>query len=255
MWWQTPIFVFMKTIKIWILSIALGSSAFFFSSCEEASKLIEDLGLSNEEVIQGLKEALTVGTDTSVSRLSAVDGYFKDELVKILLPEEAKPVYNVIGSIPGGQLLLDNAVLAINRAAEDAAPEATNIFVDAITGITINDGFTILNGGDTAATVYLQDKTYSPLTGLFQPKIKNSLSKPLVLGTSAEKAYGDLINAYNTASLGGILWPEIKTNSLSTHVTEKALNGLFFKVSEEERKIRRDPLHRVSEILQKVFGG
>lgn len=236
-------------LLFWLL---LGSLS--FSSCEEASKILEDLGLSNEEVVTGLKTALNVGTDTSVTRLSALDGYYKDEVVKILLPKEAEPVYNVLSSIPGGQSLLNNAIMAINRAAEDAAPEAKTIFVEAITGITIADGFTILNGGDTAATVYLADKTRLPLTDLFKPKIQTSLSKPLILNTSAEKAYTDLINAYNTASLGGILWPEIKTNSLSQHVTEKALDGLFVKVGDEERKIRRDPLHRVSEILQKVFG-
>lgn len=223
-------------------------------SCDEASKILEDLGLSNDEVVLGLKEALQVGTDTSVSNLSVADGYYKDQFVKILLPKEAEPVYNVLTSIPGGQILLDNAVLAINRAAEDAAPEAKSIFISAITGISIADGFTLLKGGDTAATVYLSSKTRLPLTDLFKPKIQTSLSKPLLLNTSAEKAYSDLINAYNNASLGGILWPQIKTNSLSQHVTEKALDGLFVKVGDEERKIRRDPLHRVSEILQRVFG-
>lgn len=245
----------MKNTRKFVLIVGLLITAFSFSSCEEATKILEDLGLTNEEVVTGLKAALKVGTDTSVTTLSAVDGYLKDEAVKILLPAEAQPVYNVLNSIPGGNLLLDNAITAINRAAEDAAPEATDIFVDAITGITIADGFSILNGGDTAATVYLQDKTFTPLTNLFAPKIKTSLSKPLFLGVSAEKSYSDLINAYNTASLGGILFPEIKTNSLSEHVTQKALNGLFLKVSEEERKIRRDPLHQVSDILKRVFGG
>ena len=232
----------------------LAVSLLSFQSCAEASKILEDLGLTNDEVVQGLKEALNVGTDTSITKLSASNGYFKDQVVKILLPKEAEPVYNVLSSIPGGQILLDNAVLAINRAAEDAAPEAKTIFVSAITGISIADGFTILKGGDTAATVYLSSKTRTPLIDLFRPKIQTSLSKPLLLNTSAEKAYGDLINAYNNASLGGILWPQIKTNSLSAHVTEKALDGLFVKVGDEERKIRRDPMHRVSEILQKVFG-
>jgi len=226
-----------------------------FFGCDKVENILNNTGLTSEEVIAGLKAALNVGTDTSVSVLSKVDGYYKDEIVKILLPEEAKNIYNVIGQIPGGNQLLENAVMSINRAAEDAAPEAKNIFINAITGITITDGFSILNGGDTAATVYLQDKTFTPLTNAFTPKIQTSLSKPLLLGISAEKAYTDLINAYNTASLGGVLWPKVLTNSLSAHVTQKALIGLFFKVSEEERKIRKDPLHRVSEILKKVFGG
>jgi hypothetical protein len=226
-----------------------------FTSCEEVSEILESTGLTNEEVISGLKTALNIGTDTSVTTLSKTDGYFKDELVKILLPAEAAPVYGVLTSLPGGSLLIDEAVLAINRAAEDAAPQGKEIFVTAITGITIADGFEILNGGDTAATIYLQGKTYNPLTDAFKPKIEASLAKPLILNTSAEQAYALVLKTYNDASLGGILWPEIKTNTLADHVTQKALTGLFFKVGEEEKKIRRDPLHRVSEILKKVFGG
>ncbi|MDP3930418.1 MAG: DUF4197 domain-containing protein [Bacteroidota bacterium] len=226
-----------------------------FTSCEEVSEILQATGLTNEEVISGLKTALNIGTDTSVTTLSKTDGYFKDELVKILLPAEAAPVYGVLTSLPGGSLLINEAVLAINRAAEDAAPEAKDIFVTAVTGITIADGFEILNGGDTAATIYLQGKTYNPLTDAFKPKIQNSLSKPLILNTSAEQAYALVLKTYNDASLGGLLWPEIKTNTLTDHVTQKALTGLFFKVGEEEKKIRRDPLHRVSDILKKVFGG
>lgn len=225
-----------------------------FTACEKAEQILQTVGLTNDEVIQGLRAALQVGSDTSVTTLSKVDGYFKDELVKILLPAEAQPVYAVIGNIPGGNLLLENAILSINRAAEDAAPEAKSIFVNAITGITITEGFDILNGGDTAATVYLHGKTYDSLTLAFAPKIKTSLSKPLILNTSAEESYTKLLNAYNAASLGGILYPEIKTNSLSEHVTRKALDGLFVKVAAEEKKIRTDPLHQVNDILKKVFG-
>lgn len=241
----------MRSLKI----AALFLLSLSFSSCEEVSEILESTGLTNEEVIQGLKTALNTGTDTSVTTLSKVDGYFKDELVKILLPAEAAPVYDVLKSIPGGSLLIEEAILSINRAAEDAAPQAKDIFVTAITGITIADGFEILNGGDTAATIYLQGKTYNPLTDAFKPKIQSSLAKPLILNTSAEEAYALVLKTYNDASLGGILWPEIKTNTLTEHVTQKALTGLFFKVGEEEKKIRRDPLHRVSEILKKVFGG
>ncbi|OYU95105.1 MAG: hypothetical protein CFE21_12425 [Bacteroidetes bacterium B1(2017)] len=240
--------------KYYVLT-ALIIGIFSFSACEKAQQILDATGLSNDEVIQGLKSALNVGSDTSVTTLSKVDGYFKDQAVKILLPEEAQPVYNVINSIPGGSILLDNAIQSINRAAEDAAPEAKVIFTDAITGITIADGFSILNGGDTAATVYLNSKTYQPLTQVFQPKIDASLAKPLLFNTSASESYTKLLNAYNTASLGGILYPEIKTNSLSEHVTKKALDGLFIKVAAEEKKIRQDPLHQVSDILKKVFGG
>lgn len=241
-----------RVVKIFTFTlISLG----LIPSCEEAKNILEDTGLTNEEVIQGLKTALNIGSDTAVTTLAKTDGYFGDIVVKILLPAEAQPVYAAVGSIPGGQLLLDEAILSINRAAEDAAPQAKAIFTTAITGITIEDGFKILNGGDTAATVYLNEKTQVPLTDAFKPKISASLAKPIILNTSAEESYAKLINTYNTASLGGILWPEIKTNSLTDHVTQKALEGLFFKVGDEERKIRKNPLHRVSDILKKVFGG
>ncbi|MCK6611173.1 MAG: DUF4197 domain-containing protein [Bacteroidia bacterium] len=243
----------MRTLRIFSL-LLLTSASFLVVSCEKIDTILQTVGLSNEEVILGLKTALNVGSDTSVTVLSKVDGYYKDELVKILLPDEAQPVYDVVNKIPGGSLLIDNAVLAINRAAEDAAPQAKPIFVNAITGITIADGFSILNGGDTAATIYLKGKTYDSLTMAFSPKINASLSKPVLGSVSAASAYKDLVDAYNTASLGGILFPQITTNTLGEHVTKKALDGLYYKVSEEERKIRKDPLHRVSEILQKVFG-
>jgi hypothetical protein len=245
----------MKKIKNSLFLGLIMISLLSFQSCEEASKILEDLGISNEEVVEGLKTALTIGTDTSVTTLSQTDGYFKDELVKILLPAEAAPVFNVLSNLPGGSLLINEAVLAINRAAEDAAPEAKSIFITAVTGITIADGFEILNGGDTAATIYLQGKTSNPLTDAFKPKIQNSLTKPLILNRSAEQAYALVLKTYNDASLGGLLWPEIKTNTLTDHVTQKALTGLFLKIGEEERNIRRNPLHRVNDILKKVFGG
>lgn len=243
----------MKSLRFIITGLAL----MVLVSCSKED-LLSTLGgngaLSNEEVIKGLKEALNVGTDTSVSVLNKLNGYYGDQAVKILLPPEAVVVYDQLNKIPGGSALLENTILAMNRAAEDAAKEATPIFVNAITGMTITDGFTILNGADTSATHYLKDKTYDPLFTAFQPKINASLSKPLVLGLSAETTYSNLIDAYNLASLNGILFDQIKTNSLSAHVTAKGLNGLFLKVSEQEIKIRKDPFAQVTDILKRVFG-
>lgn len=230
--------------------------AFMFVACTQ-DFFNPDSGngaLSNEDVIKGLKEALNVGTDTSVSILHKANGYYADQAVKILLPPEAEVVYEQVNKIPGGSALIENTIVAMNRAAEDAASEAKPIFVNAITGMTIGDGFTILNGPDTAATSYLKDKTFSPLYNAFQPKINASLSKPLVAGLSAEDTYSNLVDAYNTASLNGILFDKISTNSLSDHVTTKGLNGLFLKVSEQEKKIRKDPLAQVTDLLKKVFG-
>jgi hypothetical protein len=225
-----------------------------FSSCtqDEINKILGGKGLTNEEVIDGLKSALSVGTDTSVTVLNKLDGYYKDDLVKILLPEDAKPILDKISLIPGGlgDALLEQTIISINRAAEDAAIEAKPIFINAITGITITDGLSILNGADTAATFYLKDKTFSPLYDAFQPKIDASLSKDLVGGISANSAYKNLVDAYNNIPFV----TKITTNSLSTHVTNKALTGLFIKVADEEKSIRTDPLARVNDILKKVFG-
>lgn len=224
------------------------------TACEELNQVVDENKLTNEEVIEGLKMALTVGTDTSVTTLSAVDGYLMDEVVKILLPEEAKPIVANIAKVPGGNLLLENTIKAINRSAEDAATEATPIFVNAIQGITITDGFAILNGGNHAATEYLKNATISDLTTAFKPKISASLNKKLVGNVSAETSYKALIEAYNTASLKGFLFPEIKENSLTVHTTTKALNGLFMKVADEELNIRTNASHRVNDILKRVFG-
>ncbi len=228
-----------------------------FSSCDKADEIIaaiDEGGLSNDDIVKGLKTALEVGTDTAVKRLSATDGYFKDEVVKILLPPEAAPIFDNLSKIPGGSTLVNNTILAINRAAEDAAPEATSIFVDAITNITINDGLNILNGNDSAATIFLKTGTYTPLQNAFAPKINTSLGKPLVLGASAASLYKDLVDTYNTASLNGLLFPKITQNTLGDYVTAKALDGMFTKVAVEEGKIRNDVSHRVSDILEKVFG-
>lgn len=241
-----------------IVLVLIFASTFYLNSCtkEDISTLLTSGGneLSEEEVIAALREALSVGTDTSVTILNKVNGYFADEAVKILLPSEAEVVYSRITQIPGGTELLNNTILAMNRAAEDAASEAKPIFISAITGISISDGFKILNSNETAATQYLKSNTFSALFNAFQPKINQSLSKPMVLGLSAQTTYANLIDAYNLASLNGVLWPRITSNSLSDHVTNKGLTGLFLKVGEQEMKIRKDPLAQVTELLKKVFG-
>lgn len=225
-----------------------------FISCQTVDDLLET-SLTNEEIVEGLKSALTVGTDTSVSVLSAVDGYYRDQVVKILLPPEAQVIADNVSRLGSvGDALVEEALLAINRAAEDAATEATPIFVDAIVNIDIVDGLAILNGADNAATEYLETNTYSDLETAFNPKIGASLNKDLVGNTSAEDAYSALLDAYNTASLNGVLFDKVETNTLTEHTTEKALDGLFLKVAVEEGKIRNDISHRVNDILKKVFG-
>jgi hypothetical protein len=160
-------------------------------------------------------------------------------------------MYDVLNLLPTN--LVEDNILAINRAAEDAAREATPIFVDAITNLTIDDGWEILNGEDSAAINYLRRNTRQQLFDAFQPKIDVSLSKDLVLGLSANDLYSNLISVYNKASLNGFLFDEIQTNSLSEHTTDRALRGLFMKVRDEEKLIRTDASHRVTDLLEKVF--
>ena len=245
--------------KILILLIAVMIPLFY--SCEEADEIIENLGLTDTEVIAGLKEALTIGTDTAVNIVSKVDGYYKDEVIKILLPPEAdiivdnldKPILQGLGL----DQLVENVIFKINRAAEDAAPGAVNIFWDAITDMNIADGYSILNGVDTAATHYLRENTFGELTQLFAPVMQSSLDKDIVAGVSAQETWNTLTQNYNTVAnspLGQLAGLTPVNTDLGEWVTTRALDGLFVKVADEEIAIRNDINHRVTELLRRVFG-
>lgn len=211
------------------------------ASCE----MIEDF-LSSGDATQALKEALRVGSDTAVSSGSKVNGYFANQAIKILLPEEAQVIVNGVGSIPGiGQPLIDEVVLKLNRAAENAAPQALDILIGAITNITITDAIGIVNGDKDAATVYLRSATEQQISGLFRPHIETSLQT-----VGAQQAWGQLTGIYNA-----VPFVDDVNTDLADYTTNKALDGLFHLVAEEEGKIREDPVHQVSDILQKVFGG
>lgn len=231
-------------------------------SCDDLADTIVP-GLSQEEVVAGLKEALRVGTDTSVSNLNRENGYYMDEVIKIMLPPEVEMIQQNLNALDISSLvqpLVDELVLQINRSAEDAAAEAKPIFVNAITDMTIADGWAILNGSDTSATSYLRGATFEELKALFKPKIENSLSKPLLGNISASSTYSQIVEKYNAAASLANQLPfgskkyTIVNPSLSDYTTDKALNGLFIKVADEEKAIRTDPVARVTEILQKVFG-
>lgn len=216
-------------------------------SCDTISDIVDSL-LTEGDATEGLKEALRVGTDTAVTHGSALDGYFLNEAIKILLPPEGQNIVSVINQVPGvGPALVDEVVLKMNRAAEDAAPQARDIFIDAILNITITDAIAIVNGESDAATQYLQQATQSQLATLFRPHIENSLEE-----VGAQTAWNTLTSNYNLVApiLGQ---PQVNTD-LADYTTNKALDGLFHLVAEEEGKIREDPIHRVSEILQQVFG-
>jgi hypothetical protein len=231
------------------------------TSCDVADHVIkvmeEDQPLTEQEVVQGLKEALRVSADTAVNLVSAIDGFYRDQSVKILMPPEADIIVDNMNHPMlkplGINKLVEDVVLRMNRAAENAANEALPIFVDAIRTMSIQDAFRILNGNDTAATHYFRQKTFQQLKSKFKPQIRTSLNKPLVGNISANKAWGSLTGSYNQVAAYIPEWKQVNTQ-LDEYVTAKALNGLFIKLGEEEKAIRKDPLARVTEILRKVFG-
>ncbi|WP_321321323.1 DUF4197 domain-containing protein [Labilibaculum sp.] len=244
-----------KTISIILIS-------FLFASCAELQPFIDQYEfsqpkpLSSNEVSSGLKEALKIGSKNASNLLSLQDGFYKDELIKILLPPEAQSITKNINLIPGGAELVDKVVLRLNRAAEDAVSEAAPIFVSAITEMTIADAFAILKGENNAATTYLQNKTQSKLKDLFMPKVKASLDKKLVANLSTNESWSLLTKNYNAAAgsfAGKLARLEPINTKLDAYVTEKALNALFLKVADEEKLIRKDPLKRVNDLLKRVF--
>ncbi|BAX81000.1 DUF4197 domain-containing protein [Labilibaculum antarcticum] len=244
--------------KISIILISI-----LFASCAELQPFIDQYALTqpqpltNSDVSHGLKEALKIGSQNASNILSKQNGFYKDELVKILLPPEAQTISKNIKLIPGGNELVEKVVLRLNRAAEDAVSQAAPIFVSAITEMTIADAFGILKGEDNAATVYLQNKTYNKLQDLFMPKVKASLDKKLVANLSTNESWHILTQNYNTVAgsfAGKLANLETVNTQLDQYVTNKALSALFLKVAEEEKLIRKDPLKRVNDILKRVFG-
>ncbi len=244
-------------------------------------------------IAEGLKEALRVGTDTATSKLAVLDGYLKDEAVKILLPDELEEQIaslkaveiNVfgLGTITGDQIYNTGVpflginslaeseqelILGINRAAEEAAKEAGPIFFDVIRGITITDAENILYGSDTAATAYLIDNTYQSLYSTFEPRVNNAVNTVTIGNRTVEQLYGNFVGEYNdilntsipisfleTRTLGSVAGINtINEADISAFATTKGLDGLFLKVQEEEANIRNNVNARVNSILQEVFG-
>jgi len=199
------------------------------------------VGLGNDEIIAGLKEALTVGTEKGTAMLSKENGLFGNELLKIVLPPEAQKIEKTLRSVGFGKQV-DDAILTMNRGAEEACKEAAPIFVNAIKKMTVQDAVGILMGADTAATGYLRNNTTASLTTAFKPIIDGALEK-----VGATKYWSTMVTTYNKFSLQKI------NPDLSTYVTERALQGVFTQIAVEEKNIRKDPVARTSELLKKVF--
>ena len=230
------------------------------TGCAELLNVVQSSGnlpLTEEEVISGLREALVTGSHNAATVLSSENGYYGDELVKILLPEEAGIIVDNISKIPGGEQLIEDVILRINRAAEDAANEVAPVFVNSIARITIRDGFNILNGADNAATVYLRNTTYNDLYNLYKPKIQISTEKEIAGNISAKTSWTTLTNRWNSmanSATGRLAGLKPVITDLDDFLTRKALDGVFLKVETEELKIRKEVSARVTPLLKKVFG-
>ena len=198
-------------------------------------------GLSTATIANGLKEALQVGAEKGTAKLSSADGFFRDAAIKILMPDEAKKVEQKLRSIGLGSQV-DNAILSMNRAAEDAAKSATPIFINAIKQMSIQDAAGILRGGDFAATEFLKGKTTTDLTAAFRPVIEESLAK-----VGATKYWNSVFSTYNKFSADKV------NTDVSAYVTEKALAGIFHEVALQEQKIRKDPAAQTTDLLKQVF--
>jgi len=232
-----------KTMKKLVLSLF----AFSLFGCAEMQQVLDQLPqgtgvLSQAEIGSGLKEALNNGITKQVSKLTATDGFFKNEAVKILLPEELQTVDKKLRQI-GMSKLADEGLKVINRAAEDAVKEATPIFVDAVKQMTFNDAKNILMGNESSATTYLQNTTSNALYAKFNPVIKNSYTK-----VGADKVWSQIITKYNSIPFITKVNPD-----LTDYTTNKAMEGVFKMIAVEEKDIRTNLSSRSSDLLKKVF--
>ncbi len=199
--------------------------------------------LSDSKVASGLKEALRLGADNAIKLTGKTDGYFGNQAIKILLPKNLRPLEKGLGAL-GYQPKIDAFVLSMNRAAEAAAPSARKIFGDAILAMSFDDARRILSGNDTAATDYFKSKTTDQLTVAFQPFVEKTMNENGV--TQQYNALSGQLKSIPFAKSGGL--------DINKYVVSKALDGLFYMLAEEERKIRKDPAARTTNLLKEVFG-
>jgi RNA binding exosome subunit len=214
-------------------------------SCAELQQIAEQLPqttIGTVDISNALKEALNNGISKQVTKLTSPDGFFKNEMVKILLPQELQKVDKTLRDI-GLSSLADEGLKVLNRAAEEAVKEATPIFVDAIKQMTFTDARNILMGADNAATTYLQNTTSKALYTKFSPVVNSSLSK-----VGADQVWNQIITKYNSIPLVNKVNPD-----LTDYVTTKAMDGVFTMVSVEEKEIRNNVAARTSDLLRRVF--
>lgn len=202
-----------------------------------------DQGLTESKIIDGLKEALKIGSENAIGIVSKTNGYFNNPKIKIPLPSSVQKIEKII-RLSGYGSLVDSFELSMNRAAEKAAPQAKSLLWEAIKQMGFDDAKKILNGRDNEATLYFKDKTYDRLGDIFKPIVHESMSK-----VGVTQRYQDLEAKARSLPLSNLY-----DFDLNQYVTGKALDGLFLMVEEEEKKIRENPTARVTELLKEVFG-
>ena len=231
----------------WMTGFAgLAEAGLFDDIMKEFPKLkssVSQSGPDHKTTVSGLKEALSIGTENAVKAVSKTNGYFGNQMVKILLPDKIQKVADVVAKL-GFQEEVDSFILSMNRAAEAAAPKATVLFVGAIKAMSFDDARKILQGGDTAATQYFKDKTSKKLYDEFKPVVIANMNK-----VGVTKAYKEMVAPYESLPL-----VPRESIDLDHYVTNKALDGLFLMVGQEETKIRTNPAARVTDLLKTVFG-
>ncbi|MEO8515960.1 MAG: DUF4197 domain-containing protein [Flavobacterium sp.] len=234
----------MKKILLLLLFIPMLSNAQLKDLVKKATKKVTTVTKTNStlDIAAGLKEALNKGVTEQVSKLTAEDGFYKNEAVKILIPEELQKVEKTLRKM-GMSSLADEGIKSLNRAAEDAVKTSTPIFVDAIKGMSFTDAKNILFGNENAATVYLQSSTTKPLYAKFSPVVQESISK-----VGADVVWANIIKKYNSIPLVSKVNPDI-----TDYVTNKALDGVFKMITVEEKNIRTNLSSRTSDVLKKVF--
>lgn len=223
--------------------LLFGFASMTLASCDTFSNL-PGTGITEAEAAGGIRQALSQGVSKGISFLNKTDGFFGNSFYKLLLPPDAQKIENTLRDLGLGKKV-DQAILQINRAAEDAVGYASPIFVDAIQEMTIMDAINIIKGSNTAATDYFRQKTTDKLITAFSPVIKNSLDK-----LNATRYYADIVNLYND-------FPTTirKINpDLPSYVVGKAVDALFDQIGKEEANIRENPIARTTELLRKVFG-
>jgi hypothetical protein len=234
-------------VVIILCSAAITHAGFFEDFLKILSGEARRDNLDESTIASGLKEALSIGTADAVKSVSQVDGYFRNEAIRILIPEDMQIVADVLSNV-GYKEKVDEFVLSMNRAAEKAAPEALSIFVEAIKEMTFEDARNILNGGNTAATDFFKDKTQVKIHDAFKPIIATTMDE-----VGVTRAYKEMINKYEILPFVQTI-VQADTIDLDHYVTRKAVDGLFYMVGQEEQKIRTDPAARVTELLKDVFG-